>query len=93
MNWKKRKDKDGKINVNYVEKPILLSQRKTGFLRFIISLENIFNVYKALKRRTGQEYLLSYKISQDHLELFFGSLCSKGGHNNNPNANQFEYSY
>lgn len=39
------------------------------------------------------KYLLTYKISQDHLELFFGAIRSKGGHNNNPTSRQFEAAY
>ncbi|XP_065324718.1 uncharacterized protein LOC135931493 isoform X4 [Gordionus sp. m RMFG-2023] len=34
------------------------------------------------------QYLLTYKTSQDHLELFFSCLRSKGGFNNNPSAYQ-----
>ena len=32
------------------------------------------------------KYLLTYKISQDYTELFFGKIRSMGGCNNNPNA-------
>ena len=35
------------------------------------------------------KYLLTYKFSQDHLELFFGAVRAAGGCNNNPNAQQF----
>lgn len=34
-----------------------------------------------------------YKISQDHIELFFGSIRSRLGCNNNPSARQFEAAY
>ncbi|CAK9291134.1 unnamed protein product, partial [Gordionus sp. m RMFG-2023] len=33
-------------------------------------------------------YVLTYKTSQDHLELFFSCLRSRGGFNNNPSAYQ-----
>ncbi|CAK9291508.1 unnamed protein product [Gordionus sp. m RMFG-2023] len=33
-------------------------------------------------------YFLTYKTSQDHLELFFSCLHSRGGFNNNPSAYQ-----
>ena len=36
-------------------------------------------------------YLLIYKFSQDHLELLFPCLRSKGGWNNNPNSMQLKY--
>jgi len=32
------------------------------------------------------KYLLTYKFSQDHIELFFGAVRSTGGFNNNPTA-------
>ena len=34
-------------------------------------------------------YLLTYKFSQDHLELFFGAVRAAGGCNNNPTAYNF----
>lgn len=39
------------------------------------------------------KYILSYKLSQDHLEIFFSVIRSKGGYNNNPSARQFEAIY
>lgn len=71
---------------------ILKSNRKTGFLGFIICLTNIFDLFDILKEK-GLKYLLTYKINQDHLETFFSALRSRGGFNNNPNAKQFESSY
>lgn len=38
-------------------------------------------------------YFLTYKISQDHIEMFFSAIRSKGGYNNNPTAKQFEDAY
>lgn len=38
-------------------------------------------------------YLLAYKLSQDHLELFFAAVGARGGFNNNPNAQQFRGAY
>lgn len=37
--------------------------------------------------------MLTNKLSQDHLELFFGAGRAKGGFNNNPTARQFEAAY
>lgn len=34
-----------------------------------------------------------YKTSQDHLELFFGTIRSLGGFNNNPTSRQFQSYY
>jgi len=38
-------------------------------------------------------YLLSYKLSQDHEVVFFSVLRSWGGFNSNPNAMQFHSAY
>jgi len=38
-------------------------------------------------------YLLTFKLNQDHLEIFFSALRSRGGFNNNPNAQQFKAAY
>lgn len=38
------------------------------------------------------EYFKVYKISQDHLKLFFGSIRAQGGYNN-PTARQFKSAY
>lgn len=47
--------------------------------------------YKLLGRsQSPLKYILTYKMSQDHLELFFGCICSRGGSNNNPNCSQFK---
>lgn len=39
------------------------------------------------------KYLLTRRLSQDHLELFFSSIRSRGGNRNNPNAVQFKSAY
>jgi hypothetical protein len=38
-------------------------------------------------------YVPAYKVSLDHLELFFSSIRSAGGWNNNPTARQFTAAY
>lgn len=79
-------------NLDTDEELLLKSQRKTGFLGLIICLENLINVYRAVEK-DGMSFLLSYKLSQDHLEVFFSALRSRGGFNNNPNAVQFRTAY
>ena len=39
------------------------------------------------------KYLLTYKLSQDHIKHFFGCVRSHGGCNNNPTARQFTAIY
>jgi len=65
----------------------------TGFTGFIISLTNIYNVAKNLIENHYLDYLLSYKFSQDHIEMFFSLIRLKGGNCNNPTTTQFLSSY
>jgi hypothetical protein len=68
--------------------------RKRGFLGLSISLKSsqlIFETY--VKKRNILNYVLTYKMSQDHLEMFFGSIRSSLGMNNNPSAHQFKTAY
>ncbi|KAF8789068.1 DNA transposase THAP9 like protein [Argiope bruennichi] len=45
-------------------------------------------------RRTGfLGFLMTYKFSQDHLEMFFSAIRSKGGYNNNHTCKQFQAAY
>ena len=39
------------------------------------------------------KYMLMHKVSQDHLELFFGVARFAGGFNNNPTCQQFTAAY
>jgi hypothetical protein len=73
--------------------PAVESSRKTGFLGLIISLKNSLELYSLLKEAYNLKYLLTYKLSQDHLEVFFSAIRAKGGHNNNPSAIQFQSAY
>ncbi|CAK9300406.1 unnamed protein product [Gordionus sp. m RMFG-2023] len=56
----------------------------------ILSMKSILEMGKELL--TGEtpkmKFFLTYKTSQDHLELYFCSICSRGGFNDNPSAYQ-----
>lgn len=77
------------------KEPLHLSKRKTGFLGFIVSLRSLMHIYNQyVDNPIGKlKYLLSYKLSQDHLEVFFSAIRSMGGHNNNPTAKLFQAAY
>ncbi|KAH0816921.1 hypothetical protein GEV33_005869 [Tenebrio molitor] len=60
--------------------------------RIIINLRNPFTLFEDLNKK-GLEFLLTYKLSQDFLETFFGAIRSRGGFNNNPNCLQFKTAY
>jgi hypothetical protein len=72
---------------------LIESNRKTGFLGFIINCNNLLNLYKDLKSHYKFEYILSFKLSQDHLETFFSAVRSRSGFNNNPSCLQFKAAY
>uniref|UniRef100_A0AAV2LW01 Transposable element P transposase-like RNase H C-terminal domain-containing protein n=1 Tax=Knipowitschia caucasica TaxID=637954 RepID=A0AAV2LW01_KNICA len=56
------------------------------------SAQNIF--HDLVEKDDAQcRYLLTYKLSQDHLELFFSSVRARGGFNNNPTTTQFTAAY
>lgn len=73
--------------------PIIHHRRKTfaiGFLMNIISFQKL-----AIELMSAEEhplkYFLTYKCSQDHLELYFSCIRSRGSWNDNPNALQFKW--
>jgi len=61
-------------------------------LGFILTMSSTIQIaYKLLYRsQSPLKFLLTYKISQDHLELFFCCIRVRGGSNNNPNCVQFK---
>ncbi|CAH2007653.1 unnamed protein product [Acanthoscelides obtectus] len=67
---------------------VILSRRKLGFLGFIISINSLYE-YR-VKETKELKYLLTYKLSQDHLKIFFSCIRSKGGYSNNPTSKQFQ---
>ncbi|XP_072401245.1 DNA transposase THAP9 [Diabrotica undecimpunctata] len=70
------------------------SGKKTGFLGVIVSLKSALGLYEDIVvQKKLLHYLPLYKVSQDHVELFFSSIRSKGGWNNNPTARQFTAAY
>lgn len=81
---------------NFVSKlqdvPIFLSGKKMFILCFITTMENTLNVaYQFLnKSQSPLKFILTYKMSQDHIELYFGCIRARGGSNNNPNSVQFK---
>ncbi|KYN26640.1 THAP domain-containing protein 9 [Trachymyrmex cornetzi] len=43
------------------------------------------------KNNQSFKYILTYKFSQDHLEIFFSKIRARHGFNNNPTCDQFRY--
>ncbi|XP_062326109.1 uncharacterized protein LOC134027021 isoform X2 [Osmerus eperlanus] len=63
--------------------------RFLSVLGYIINIDTLMSMVPVLIE--GQRYVLTYRFSQDHLELLFNSIRASGGWNKNPNARQFKY--
>jgi hypothetical protein len=72
---------------------LLAGRRKTGFLGFLSNISAYQNMFEQLVEGGHLKYLLTYKTSQDHLELFFGAIRSRHGCNDNPTPDQFSSAY
>ena len=72
---------------------IIDGPRKTFVQGFSISANSILAITKELSQRTNlpYKYVLTYRFSQDPLEMFFSRIRSRLGWNNNPNPLQFKY--
>lgn len=85
--------------INYLfslknEDGILLTNtgRKTFICGLAIAAKSILEVAEDLFRyNENLKYLLTYRFSQDHLELLFGKIRSRCGFNNNPHVLHFKY--
>ncbi|KAG6442831.1 hypothetical protein O3G_MSEX002540 [Manduca sexta] len=74
---------------------VIDSNRSTGFRGFIVCMKSLFALYNTLiaQENSTLNYICTYKLCQDHLELFFGSIRAKCGFNNNPSACMFRAAY
>lgn len=73
---------------------VVYSSRKTGFVGFAAALKAVINKYKTFVESSKLlNFVPVYKLNQDHLELFFGSIRSLGGHNDNPSCLLFRTAY
>lgn len=72
------------------QKPLVRGRRKTGFIGFIATLQSLQAIAADLLSK-GYKYVLTYRLSQDHLETLFSRIRGRGGWNNNPNVLQFKY--
>lgn len=76
------------------KKKLIECKAKTGFLGFLICIESLKHLYTTLVEKEQRlSYIATYRLSQDHIETFFGNIRKHGGHNNNPNVVQFKGIY
>ncbi|KYN29019.1 THAP domain-containing protein 9 [Trachymyrmex cornetzi] len=88
-----RERMENKINYLYSNNQDLLlctSKRKTFITGFAAAVKSIFLIAKdiLLDETTSMKYLMTYRLSQDHLELFFAQVRRRNSWNNNPNVTQ-----
>jgi hypothetical protein len=66
--------------------------RKTFIIGFVTAIKSTMEMTTEMFTMENPfEYLLTYKFSQDHIELLFSCIRAKGGWNNNPNVLQMKY--
>ncbi|EFN60692.1 THAP domain-containing protein 9, partial [Camponotus floridanus] len=66
------------------------SGRKTFIYGFALAVKSILQITEKLfKDNNSYKYILTYKFSQDHIEILFARIRGRHGFNNNPNVTQF----
>jgi hypothetical protein len=72
---------------------LLKHKRKTFILGFVITIKSTIEMATTMLTQQVNpfKYLLTYKFSQDHIELLFSCIRARGGWNNNPNCLQLKY--
>ncbi|GFO07767.1 THAP domain-containing protein 9 [Plakobranchus ocellatus] len=66
------------------------TSKKTAFIGFLACIKSVRQIFKPhIGEDKPLKYLLTYKLYQDHLKLFFGAFRAAGGFNNNPTTRQF----
>ena len=73
--------------------PLIKGPRKMFVIGFCISSMSILKISKSLLERpvSPYEYVLTYRFSQDQIEMYFAKIRSRFGWNNNPTALQLKY--
>jgi hypothetical protein len=57
------------------------------------TITSVIGLYEDFVSTGVLKYLATYRLSQDHIELTFNVVRSRGRWNNNPTANQFQAAY
>ncbi|GFO49242.1 THAP domain-containing protein 9 [Plakobranchus ocellatus] len=72
--------------------PLHQGRRNQCMLGFIITAQSTLNLVADLLSKESYRYLLTYKFSQDQVEMFFSRIRQQSGWNNNPTSEQFRSS-
>lgn len=68
------------------------SRTKTGFIGFLIAVRSFEDIFEDLVGSGRLQHILTYRWSQDHLEIFFSGIQATLECNNNPTVRQFNSS-
>ncbi|XP_060855698.1 uncharacterized protein LOC132933424 [Metopolophium dirhodum] len=63
--------------------------RRTFIIGFAVAVKSVFSIAEELLNNFDYKYFLTYKLSQDHIEILFSKIRQRFGHNNNPNVLEF----
>ncbi|KAM7311919.1 hypothetical protein ISCGN_008826 [Ixodes scapularis] len=74
-------------------KPVAEDGRRMSVISMAFTLKSVAELADALFQRDMCRYICTYRLSQDHLEMFFSCIRQRGGWNNNPSAVQFRHAY
>ena len=69
--------------------PISSSRRQSVVNGFCIAIKSTIEIANTLLNTPFYNYVLTYRMSQDHLELLFSRIRRKSGWNNDPNTTNF----
>ncbi len=72
--------------------PLYRGGRKTFVIGFAAAVKSIFSIAELLLLPNDSyfKYLLTYRFSQDHIELLFSRIRKRFGNNNNPTVREFK---
>ena len=84
---------DWLLNLRLGDVPLYLTPRKTCVLGFVATIHSVIRIFDTYVRSGQLPYLATYRMSQDHIELSFNVIRSRGRWNNNPTAGQFRAAY
>lgn len=81
--------------LQYSNEQLISTNKATGFVGFLLCMKSIEQLVPLLFQSPVSpfKYVLAYKFSQDHVELFFNAIRGHLGWNNNPSAVQFRFVY
>jgi len=78
-------------SLKFQDKFLFKSNKKTFIIGFAVAVKSIIEISEMIfTQNLNFKYILTYRFSQDHIELLFGRIRQRYGANNNPNVIQFK---